>query len=48
MRLCEKRGLPILRITHDLASARHLADTTAVAQTGRAMSSSWSIRPISS
>ena len=34
-RLRQERGLSILYITHDLASARHLADTTAVLQAGR-------------
>ena len=33
--LREERGLSILCITHDLASARYLADTTAVLQAGR-------------
>ena len=33
--LREERGLSILYITHDLASARYLADTTAVLQAGR-------------
>ena len=35
LRLREERGLSILYITHDLASARYLADTTAVLQAGR-------------
>ncbi|WP_167145018.1 ABC transporter ATP-binding protein [Actinomyces sp. ZJ308] len=34
-RLRQERGLSILLITHDLASARHLADTTAVLHAGR-------------
>ena len=34
-RLRQERGLSILYITHDLASARYLADTTAVLQAGR-------------
>ena len=34
-RLRQERGMSILYITHDLASARHLADTTAVLQAGR-------------
>ena len=33
--LREERGLSILYITHDLASARYLADTMAVLQAGR-------------
>lgn len=35
LRLREERGLSILYITHDLASARYLADTTVVLQAGR-------------
>ena len=34
-RLRQERGMSILYITHDLASARYLADTTAVLQAGR-------------
>ncbi|EHM92715.1 hypothetical protein HMPREF0975_02186 [Actinomyces sp. oral taxon 849 str. F0330] len=35
LRLRRERGLSILYITHDLASARYLADTTVVLQAGR-------------
>ena len=35
LRLRQERDLSILYITHDLASARYLADTTAVLQAGR-------------